>query len=30
MQIITVFNCKLQGKRVKHTRELIEQIKGGD
>lgn len=30
VQIITVFSCKLQGKRAKHTRELIEQIKGGD
>lgn len=30
VQIITVFSCKLQGKRVKHTKELIEQIKSGD
>ena len=30
IQIITVFSCRLQGKRAKHTKDLIEQIKRGD
>lgn len=30
VQIITVFSCKLQGKRVKRTRELMNALKAGD
>lgn len=30
IQIITVFSCKLQGKRSKKTREIIKQLKEGD
>ena len=29
IQIITVFSCKLQGKRVKKTRELMKSLKDG-
>ena len=30
VQIITVFSCKLQGKRSKRTRELLEELKKND
>lgn len=30
VQIITVFSCKLQGKRVRKTKELIQALKDGD
>lgn len=30
VQIITVFSCKLQGKRVKKTKELMQALKDGD
>lgn len=30
IQIITVFSCKLQGKRVRKTRELMKSLKDGD
>lgn len=30
IQIITVFSCKLQGKRVRKTRELMKSLQDGD
>ena len=30
VQIVTVFSCKLQGKRSKKTKELIKQLKEGE
>ncbi|MFJ7371720.1 IS607 family transposase, partial [Lysinibacillus sp. NPDC098008] len=30
VQIITVFSCKLQGKRSKKTKELIKELKKDD
>lgn len=30
VQIITVFSCKLQGKRVRKTKEIIQSLKEGD
>ena len=30
MQIITVFNCKLQGKRANKAKKMIQELVGGD
>ena len=30
MQIITVFNCKLQGKRAHKAKKMIQELVGGD
>ena len=30
IQIVTVFSCRLQGKRVKKTKQLIKELKNDD